>query len=202
MAKAGDTPSTFYELPRELRGARVCLRPYAVGDGVAVHEAIEESREHLRPWMAWADSRRTVRDCETYVRQALARWLTCEDFTVGMWDSSTDRYVGGIWLFPSDWRVPAMGIGYWVRASAQRQGYVSEAVMLLCKLAFTTFAAQRVSITCDAANTRSANIPRRLGFVHEATLRNHSCNPLGELANTFIFALTPDDYSRLQWSHT
>ena len=202
MTQASDTHHTLYNLPHELRGIRVCLRPYAVGDGVAVQEAIEESRDHLRPWMAWTDSRSTVQECETYVRQALARWLTQEDVTVGMWDCSTNRYVGGIWLYYTDQRVPAMAIGYWVRVSAQGQGYVTEAVTLLCKLAFITFTAQRVSIQCDATNTRSANIPRRLGFVHEATLRNQSRNTTGELTDQLIFALTRDDYYRLQWSQT
>lgn len=202
MTQACDRPPILYEFPTELRGVRVCLRPYAIGDGVVVREAIEESRDHLRLWMAWTDSRRTVQECETYVRQALARWLTQEDVTVGMWDLSTDRYVGGIWLYYIDRCVPAMGIGYWVRASAQGHGYVTESVTLLCKLAFNTFAAQRVSIQCDAANTKSANIPRRLGFVHEATLRNHSRNTMGELTDTLVFAITPNDYYQLQWSQT
>ncbi len=202
MTQASDMPPTLYELPHELRGVRVCLRPYAVGDGVAVQEAIEESHDHLRPWMAWTDSRRTVQACEAYVRQALARWLTQEDVTVGMWECSSKRYVGGAWLYYTDRRVPAMGIGYWARASAQSQGYVTEAVTLLCKLAFTTLAAQRVSIQCDAANTRSAKIARRLGFVHEATLRNDSRNTMGELTDTLVFAITPNDYYRLQWSQT
>ena len=48
-----------------------------------------------------------------------------------------------------------MGIGYWIRVSAQGQGYVTESVRLLCKLAFITSAAQQVSIQCEAANTRS-----------------------------------------------
>lgn len=95
-----------------------------------------------------------------------------------------------------------MEIGYWVRASAQGYGYATEAVTLLCSLAFKTFAAQRVTIQCEAANTKSANIARRLGFVHEATLRNHSRNTRGELTDTLIFALTPNDYVQLPWSQT
>lgn len=200
MTQISDPLPTLYVLPPQLRGARVCLRPYAVGDGVVVQEAIEESRDHLRPWMAWTDSRRTVQECENYVRQALARWLTQEDVTPGMWDCSTNRYLGGIWLYYPDRSVPAMGIGYWVRVSAQGHGYVTEAVMLLCRLAFHTLAAQRVSIQCEVTNTRSANIARRLGFVHEATLRSHSRNTAGELTDTLIFALTRDDYSERSWS--
>lgn len=199
---ASNPPPRLYDLPAELRGKRVCLRPYAVGDGVVVQQAIAESRDLLRPWMAWTDSRSTVQACEIYVREALAKWITQEDVTVGMWDCLTGRYLGGIWLYPIDWDVPALGIGYWIRASAQGQGYVTEAVALLCKLAFTTFAAQRVQIQCDAANTRSANIPRRLGFVHEATLRSYSRNTTGELTDQLIFALTREDYDRLPWSQT
>ena len=202
MTQASDEHRILHELPHELRGTRVCLRPYAVGDGVAVQQAIEESRDQLRPWMAWTDSRRTVQECEAYVRQALARWLTQEDVTVGMWDCATNRYLGGIWLYPIDWHVPAMAIGYWIRTSSQGQGYVTDAVTLLCKLAFSTFRAQRVSIQCDAANTRSAKIPRRLGFVQEATLRNHSRNTMGELTDELVFALTRDDYHQLPWSQT
>lgn len=202
MTQTSDTPLILHKLPPELRGVRVYLRPYAVGDGIPVQEAIEESRDHLRPWMAWTDSRNTVQACEIYVRQALAKWLTQEDVTVGMWDCATDRYLGGIWLYYNDRHVPAMEIGYWIRVSAQGQGYVTEAAMLLCKLAFLTFEAQRVCIQCDAANIKSAKIARRLGFVHEATLRNHSRNTMGELNDTLVFALTRDDYDQLQWSQT
>jgi hypothetical protein len=110
MTQASGASPTLYDLPHELRGARVCLRPYAVGDGVAVQKAIEESRDHLRSWMRWTDSRSSVQACETYVRQALAKWITQEDVTVGMWDCATDRYLGGIWLYPIDWAVPSMAI--------------------------------------------------------------------------------------------
>ena len=202
MTQASSRQSTLYDLPQELRGERVCVRPYALGDGVVVQAAIEESRDQLRPWMEWTDSRSTVQACEAYVRQALAKWITQEDVTVGMWDCSTGRYLGGIWLYYINRDVPAMEIGYWVRTSAQGHGYVTEAAKLLCKLAFTTFAAQRVIIQCDAANTRSANLARRLGFVHEATLRNQGRNTMGELTNHMIFAITREDYDQLPWTKT
>ena len=71
MTQASDIPPILYELPHELRGVRVCLRPYAVGEGIAMQEAIGESRDHLRPWMAWTDSRRTVQECGTVQLQGV-----------------------------------------------------------------------------------------------------------------------------------
>lgn len=202
MTQASNRPPVIYNLPHELRGRRVCLHPYAPGDGAVVQEAIAESRDHLRPWMGWTDSRSTVQACEAYVRQALAKWITQEDVTIGMWDCATNRYLGGIWLSDIDWSVPSMDIGYWIRVSAQGQGYVTDGVALLCGLAFNTFAAQRVSIRCDAANIRSANVARRLGFVHEATLRSHKRNTMGELTDTLIFALTREDYFQKEWARS
>ena len=53
----------------------------------------------------------------------------------------------------------------------------------------------------QARPTRSA-MPRPRGFVHRATLRNHSRNTIGELSDILVFTLTLDNYDQLQWSHT
>ena len=63
-------------------------------------------------------------------------------------------------------------------------------------MCFETLGANRVEIRCDALNARSAAVPRRLGFVHEATLRNDTRDHTGKLRDTFIFGMTPDDYAR------
>jgi RimJ/RimL family protein N-acetyltransferase len=72
-------------------------------------------------------------------------------------------------------------------------GYITEAVKLLTDYTFDTFSARRVAIQCDARNERSAAVPRRLGFVHEATLRDVAVAYDNTLRSTLIFALTPDD---------
>jgi hypothetical protein len=55
MAKMSD--KTFYTLIslfEELRGEHVVVRPYRESDTEAVFEARMESREHLLPWMPFA----------------------------------------------------------------------------------------------------------------------------------------------------
>jgi len=71
---------------------------------------------------------------------------------------------------------------------------MTEAVGLLCRLAFSTLEAQRVVIRCDKENTRSAAVASRLGFFREATLRNDTRDQSGQLRDTLLFSLTPDDY--------
>jgi RimJ/RimL family protein N-acetyltransferase len=191
-------PPILTALPEEMQGTRVTVRPFRPGDGDAVWEAVEESREHLRPWLPWVETHGCPADSEAFVRRAQARWLLREDLAVGLWERASGRFLGGSGLHIRDWDVPAFEIGYWLRASAQGRGYMTECVQLLCCFAFEKLAAQRIEIRCDAANLRSAAVARRLGFVHEATLRNTDRNTFGELRDTLIFAMTPRDYTTLR----
>ncbi len=189
------------DLPDELLGKRVLLRPPRFGDGAVVWEALEESREQISPWLPWVKKTRSAEDQEAATRRAVARWLTREDLRVSIWEQATGRYLGGSGLHRIDWAVPAFEIGYWLRTSAWGQGYVSETVRVLCRFAFETLHANRVEICCDDRNERSLAVARRLGFIEEAALRNHSRDTRGELRDMVIFALTPADYAQatLTW---
>jgi len=190
------------DLPDEIVGPRILLRPLRSGDGAAIFEAVEESRTEIAPWLPWVEKTQMPSDSEEAARRGAARWLLREDLMVGIWDCNTDRCLGGSGLHRIDWTVPAFEIGYWLRTSAWGQGYASEAVQVLCRFAFETLGANRVEIRCDAKNTRSAAVPERLGFVREAYLRNDGRDRGGELRDTLIFALTPDDYSKakVRWA--
>ena len=101
------------------------------------------------------------------------------------------------------WSVPSFEIGYWIRTRSEGAGSITEATALLAAFAFDSLHAQRVRIRCDAANKRSAAVPQRLGFTHEATLRNEARRGDGSLRDTFEFGLTPDDFQALRagaWS--
>jgi ribosomal-protein-serine acetyltransferase len=101
----------------------------------------------------------------------------------------TETIIGGSGLHRINWNVPKFEIGYWVRTSYARKGYISEAVAGISDFAFKQLGAKRVEIRCDKLNERSAAIPRRLGFNHEGTLlnddRDHETN---KLRDTLIFA--------------
>lgn len=188
-------------LPDELRGERIQVRPYRAGDGDAVFEAINESRDHLRPWMPWVDSHGTQADSEAFVRRSQASWIGRTELVMGIWERDGGRFLGSSGLHCRDWDIPCLEVGYWLRRSAEGHGYVSETVRLLIPFAFETLSANRLFLRCDARNTRSVAVAKRLGFVHEATHRNESRDHHGSLRDTMIFALTPDDYSRLRAPH-
>ncbi|MBF6590801.1 MAG: GNAT family N-acetyltransferase, partial [Ktedonobacterales bacterium] len=102
-------------------------------------------------------------------------------------------FLGGLGLHPRGWETGFFEIGYWLRASAEGQGYMAEGVRLMTDYAFAHLGATRVQIRCDARNQRSAGLARRLGFVQEAHLRCQMRATDGTLRDTLVFALTPTD---------
>ena len=196
MADEKPIPPILRELPEDLVGSRVVVRPFRVGDGQALWEAVEESREHLLPWLPWAKGHQTPADSEAYARKKQADWLLREDFSLGIWEQGTVRFLGGSGLHATQWDVPAFEIGYWLRKSAEGHGFMTETVCLVCQLAFDTLKANRVYIRAETLNNRSTAIPRRLGFVEEAVLRNASRSSNGELCDFFLFAMTPAEYAQ------
>ena len=182
------------EVPAELPEERIVLRPFRDDDAPALWEAVDSSRPQLTAWIPWVNDHRSLAFSRDYVRRMLAKWILREDFPMGIWRRTDGRLLGATGLHRIDWSIPAMEIGYWLRPDAAGAGYATEAVKLLVRLAFAQLQAERVEIRCDALNLRSAAIPRRLGFVHEATLRCARRNDDNALADTLVFALTRADH--------
>jgi ribosomal-protein-serine acetyltransferase len=192
------------DLPHELVGPRVVARPYRDGDGTSIADAVAESRERmLQADMPWVKEWDAPDQGAIYVRRCQAKWAAREDLALGLWDRGSGLYLGGSGLHRIVWNVPSAEIGYWIRSQGEGRGFVTEATALIAAFAFDSLHAQRVLIRCDARNVRSAAVPRRLGFVHEATLRNECRRSDGMLRDTYEFGMTPDDYDvarRGAWS--
>ncbi len=177
----------------ELRSERLIVRPYRESDAQALFEAVAESRDHIRPWLPFADAHQTVAESRDWIIHQEAAWLTRADLNLSIWQRATNRYLGGTGLHPKNWEHRYFEIGYWLRLAAPGHGYMTETVQLLTNYAFTSLSANRVEIRCDERNLRSAAIPLRLGYIQEARMRNHMAAPDGTLRNTLVFALIPSD---------
>jgi len=195
-----DSDPVLVEVPTEWRGSRVLLRPFAETDAAAVWQAIEESRALLTPWMPWTPDQRSEADSLRYIRQCISHWAVRDDLTIGIFDAASGNFIGGTGLHRIDWRIRRFEIGYWIRASLEGQGLVTESVQVLTRAAFRDLAAARVEIRMDVRNTRSRNVPQRLGFVYEGCLRQALPDVHGEPRDMDVFSLVRDDLSRLEWA--
>jgi ribosomal-protein-serine acetyltransferase len=187
------TYRTALPLFAELRGERISVRPYRAEDAAALKEAVDESRDHVRPWLPFAEDHRTVAEARDWIVRGMAAWLVRDDLPMSVWETATGRFLGGIGLHPRDWSIGYFEIGYWLRQTAEGHGYMAEAVRLVTDFAFDHLAAHRVEIRCDARNRRSASVAERLGFVREAHLRYNLRSVDGSIRDTLVYALTVDD---------
>jgi ribosomal-protein-serine acetyltransferase len=185
---------TLIPLFEELRGERIVVRPYRESDAQDLFEAVAESRDHIRPWLPFADAHQTIEESRDWIIQMMAHWLLREDLILSVWEAATNRYLGGTGLHAHNWDTGYFEIGYWIRASAEGHGYITEAVRLLANYAFDTLKANRLEIRCDVLNVRSAAIPQRLGFVQEGCLRNDATAPDGRIRSTLVFSLIPGEW--------
>ena len=122
------------------------------------------------------------------LRAFRGRFDHVEDFVYGIFSRDEKRVLGGTGLHT---RVgeDAFEIGYWIRADAVGQGLCTEATAALTRTAIEACGADRVEIRVEPSNARSAAVPRRLGFVEEATLRRR----LPGLRDVTVFTLFADD---------
>jgi len=178
------------DFPYSFETERLTIRGPLPGDGKELHTAVIESLDELRPWMPWAVGKiRNEEEYEVRVREARLKFLAREDLWLLLFLKGTKTIVGSSGLHRINWDVPRFEIGYWVRTSYARQGYITEAVAGITDFAFDTLGAKRVEIRCDALNVRSAAVPQRLDFVHEATLRHDDRDYITKkLSDTMIFA--------------
>jgi len=74
------------------------------------------------------------------------------------------------------------------------QGLATEATAALTRVAFAVAGVDRVEVRVDPANTASLAVPRKLGFVEEATLRRRL--PVADAAtrrDAVVFTLFADE---------
>jgi RimJ/RimL family protein N-acetyltransferase len=188
------------EVPEQLDGPRVRLRRVRAEDARALWEATEESRERLIPWLLWAHGDRAPEDTRHFTARAEAQWVLRESLQMVILDRASGRLLGGTGIPRLDWKVRSFEIGYWLRTSAEGHGFMREAVQLLTRMAFEDLGANRIEIYADPRNTRSCNVPLRLGFKLEGTLRNSALDGYGLPSDRHVFALTPQDYRQLDWA--
>jgi RimJ/RimL family protein N-acetyltransferase len=167
--------------PQLLRAGAAWLMRWRDDDVDAVYEAVTGSLAHLLPWMAWARG---------YDRAAAAAFITACDqawvagrtynyairagavdhpgasATSDLLDGqpAVDGVAGGCSLMRSAEDPARVGIGYWLRPEHVGRGLVTAAASALVTAAFELSGVDVVEIRHDAANHRSAAVPRRLGF--------------------------------------
>ena len=187
---AGERP------PERIATARLTLRAWRPEDAPLIRDAIDSSLAHLRSWMPWAVNEPSSMEATVSLLEKFRDDFTAgRDFHYGIFTPDERDVLGGTGLHP---RIgpDAIEIGYWLRETATRRGYVTEAVARLTRVALEELGLSRVEIRCDPRNTASAAVPRRLGYRHVTTLEANVLTPAGEPRDTMVWVQTAAELAR------
>jgi RimJ/RimL family protein N-acetyltransferase len=177
-----------------IESERLVIRCYDPKDALLLQKSVQESVEHLRPWLPWVKTEpEELKVKIERLRMFRARFDLSEEYIYGVFDPSETELIGGTGLHP---RVGsnAFEIGYWVNVNHINKGYATEFTAALTKVAFEIENLDRVEIHCDPKNTKSTAIPKKLGYIYEATLRGRNETFDGEPSDSMIWSIWRDNY--------
>jgi RimJ/RimL family protein N-acetyltransferase len=181
---------TAYRIETE----RLVIRCYQPSDAQMLKTAVDDSLEFLRPWMPWAhEEPKPLAEKVAMLRKFRGQFDLGQDFSFGAFDLEEKELCGVIGLH-TRLGPEAREIGYWVSAAHANRGLATEMAGALTKIGFETEHLARIEIRCDPINTRSYSVAKKLGYVHEATLRERTLRPDGTRRDTMIWSLFASDY--------
>jgi RimJ/RimL family protein N-acetyltransferase len=138
------------------------LRRLIPGDARAVHDAIVAGFAEIHRWMPWCTEPVELEDQRQFVERSIADWERASAFNLGVFDA--EGRLGGMVSLMDRIDPGGLETGYWLRTDVTGRGVITAAVRALTDIALALPGVTHVEVHCDAANVRSAAVPRRLGF--------------------------------------
>jgi ribosomal-protein-serine acetyltransferase len=148
-------------------GDRVVIRSYTLDDAQALFDLIDANRDHLRPWMIWEHTTKTVDDTRTFIQSCLDEPVSIEGN--GIWVDG--ELAGGIGL-DIDTLSNSGEIGYWLAKPHEGRGIITRACERFFDVAFDELGLHRMELQAAAGNLRSRAVAARLGMYEEGVARD------------------------------
>ncbi len=158
-----------------LLGERIFLRAPRVADHENWARLRRESEDFLRPWEPlWLEDELSM---AAYRRRLRGYWREMRAgaaLPLFIFARDSHELLGGLNL--SNIRrgiAQAASLGYWIGKRHARQGYMTEAVRLVTRHAFSELKLHRVEAACIPDNEPSRRLLERCGFIREGLAREY-----------------------------
>lgn len=145
------------------------IRPVEVEDALVIFTLIEKYRDALRIWLPFIDYTNKWEDTRDFIRSVLDKHPDEKEDVYGI--VLIDELVGLIGFRSTDRPNRRTEIGYWIAPVYEGKGTVTQCCAKLIDFCFCMKDFNRISIRVAQGNTRSSNIPKKLGFVFEGIER-------------------------------
>ncbi len=172
--------------PEMIELDNVTLRRQSIDDAPSIVEAINCSREELRPWLPFANDDDAVTEVAQRQRleQVADQWTNRTLFPYTMVNDD-GSFAGFIEVRPRP-EPGRVSIGYWLDQRSWGRGLVTKAAQALIDAALAIPEIDGVEIRCDQANLRSIAVAKRLDFAL-IEIRDHSIDAPGHSGRSMVW---------------
>ena len=171
-------------------GGRVALLPVQLVHAAGVYEAAIESRAQLETWMEWLHPDYSLADAQRWASNCQKAWEDDSEFGFVIVENSSSQILGGCGIRRTERPHQIGNLGYWIRSSRTKQGFASEATLLLARFGFGQIGLNRIEIVVAVGNTASERVAQKVGALREGLLRNRLLFR-GQSRDAYLFSLIP-----------
>jgi ribosomal-protein-serine acetyltransferase len=148
-------------------GDGAVVRTYTLGDAPALYHLIDANRDHLRPWMIWEHTTKSVEDTRTFIQSCLDAPVDIEGNGIFV----DGDLAGGIGM-GIDTLSNSGEIGYWLAKPYEGRGIITRACERFFDMAFDELGLHRMELQAASGNSRSRAVAGRLGMREEGVWRD------------------------------
>lgn len=156
-----------------------------------LYELAVANREYLRQWLDWVDNMQDLNFIQQFVRNCQNHHARGTDHAFVILENET--IVGRIGMYKVDSYNRIGEIGYWVAASAQGRGIITQACKAIIRYGFDELKLNRIEIKCASENRKSQAVPERLGFTKEGILRQAEWLH-GQFVDLVLYSMLKEDW--------
>lgn len=172
-------------LPELIECEKVLLIKHDPNLAQLMFDYVEKDRVRLNKFLPWVKFAKTVEDEVNYIKMTHEKWNAYELYDFGIFNKTTRVYMGNAGIHHIHWDYNRCEIGYWLGGEFEGKGFVSDSVKGLERVLFK-MGFHRIEIRCSSLNSRSANVPKRLGYAHDGTLKEDTVEN-GTYRDTLVF---------------
>lgn len=172
-----------------LKTERLTLRGYREEDAAGVLKLANENHGLLIREFAQIAALRNLVDAASFISEKREQRKAARTFCYGIWLAGTGGQIGQIQVKDVAWEIPAAELGYFIIEAQQGNGYATEAIRAILRLAFQELGFERMFVRILPTNRKSLALANKLGFQPEGVLRRAFRCGLGELHDVHYLSL-------------
>lgn len=172
----------------------ILLRSYTVEDAAILFEAVEASRQHLRPWLSWVDVTTRPDHSLQYIHQCMQWQDDQQALVLGIFKGT--QIIGEVGLHHWDQKLRKGQLGYWISKEYQGKSITYRCLVRFIDFLFSKVSLNKVEVSFMPQNARSARVAERLGCKVEGVLRQSYLKD-GKLEDLVVTGLLKSEWQPL-----